>query len=115
MNAPTTCLSCPSRPTCRSLCALMERRASQDMRHLRGEEVLMAPDGIARVSRRRGADAMRDLVRDAVEIEDLRRIPGLTGKQIRILAMHFVDGKSYRDIGDALGLNQSTIGEHVLA
>jgi DNA-binding CsgD family transcriptional regulator len=115
MRKEITCKECVERSVCRKLCPAIEVLVRREEHHFRGEEILVPPTVIAAIFASRKAGSVADLISNDVRPAEVRVIPGLTARQLRVLTMNIAGRKSHRAIGRSLGLNQSTVGDYIMA
>ena len=114
MKKKTDCNECRKRPDCNALCATMDRRVRSVEHHFRGEEILVTPAAVTALFMKNGRRTIADLGVEEIGPSDIRVIPGLTTRQLRVLTMSLAGRMTNREIAGRLGLNQSTAGECLL-
>jgi DNA-directed RNA polymerase specialized sigma24 family protein len=115
MRREIICSKCEKRSGCKSPCRALADVLRREEKHFQGREILVSPATITSIFANGNATSLADFITEEVHESEIRIIPGLTDRQMRILTMSVVDRKSHRTIAKTLGLNQSTVGEHMIA
>ncbi len=111
----TCCWGCPKRATCTKPCPPVEELLAKDVHHFQGREILVGPLVIDQVFSGDPAHRLAEYVGEDVRPREVKKIPGLTDRQLRVLTMTISGHRSQREIARSLGLCQSTVGEHLMA